>query len=475
VLHDALTLDMTLNPDFSQVESDQPQVTVNQRFEVFFPEKRPFFLENAGFFQTPLNLFFSRRIAEPQFGIRLTGKVGRWAFGGLAADDRRVGGSLLETVPVDEPRAGIGVIRVQREFAEQSSVGMLVTSRDFASGSNRLFSLDTRLKLDPNWLFVAQVTRSESHDLDGARLLGSAKFAQLSHNGRHFTYEGRYTDISAGFRSEVGFIPRSDIRQVEQTLHYQWRPDRRLVVSFGPNLITTINWDHQGRLQDWLVNPWINIDMTGRTQLSVGRGESFVLFRGQGFRTGMNAFSLATEWLNWLTFYAFYEHGTNVNFFPDSGHEPYLTRADDGQINLALRPTSRMRFDQTYIFSRLRTRRGSTPPGVPDSTNIFNDHILRSKLNYQFNREVSLRVILDYNAVLSNVALVDLERSKRLTTDILLTYLVNPGTAVYVGYGESYENLAFDSTGPVGLHRISSPSTSTGQQLFIKISYLLRL
>jgi hypothetical protein len=76
VIHDALTLDVAVNPDFSQVESDDPQVTVNQRFEVFFPEKRPFFLENVGYFSTPENLFFSRRIGDPEFGARLTGKLG---------------------------------------------------------------------------------------------------------------------------------------------------------------------------------------------------------------------------------------------------------------------------------------------------------------------------------------------------------------------------------------------------------------
>src|SRR5256714_10806528 len=91
VIKDSLVLDSTLNPDFGQIESDEPQVTVNQRFEVFFPEKRPFFQENAGYFQTPVNLFFSRRIADPQFGARVTGKVGGWAIGALAIDDRAPG------------------------------------------------------------------------------------------------------------------------------------------------------------------------------------------------------------------------------------------------------------------------------------------------------------------------------------------------------------------------------------------------
>src|SRR5204863_9232445 len=91
VLNAAFALDVALNPDFSQVESDEPQVTINHRFEVFFPERQPFFLENAGFFQTPATLFFSRRVAVPQLGIRLTGKAGGWALGGLAIDDRASG------------------------------------------------------------------------------------------------------------------------------------------------------------------------------------------------------------------------------------------------------------------------------------------------------------------------------------------------------------------------------------------------
>ena len=120
ILRDALTLDLTLNPDFSQVESDEPQVTVNQRFEVFFPEKRPFFIGNAGFFQTPENLFFSRRIADPDVGVRLTGKLGRWAIGGLATDDRDPGQSFQDSISPISRRARIGVVGVRREVAPAS-------------------------------------------------------------------------------------------------------------------------------------------------------------------------------------------------------------------------------------------------------------------------------------------------------------------------------------------------------------------
>src|SRR5436190_8131451 len=147
VLRDAFALDLALNPDFSQVESDEPQVTINQRFEVYFPERRPFFLENAGFFQTPATLFFSRRVADPQFGVRLTGKAGRWAMGGLAIDDRASGRLAPPGDPLRGTRTTDGVMRVRREFGEQSSIGFLATSRDFGPSSNRVVSVDAGFKL----------------------------------------------------------------------------------------------------------------------------------------------------------------------------------------------------------------------------------------------------------------------------------------------------------------------------------------
>src|SRR5256714_443734 len=158
VSQDALTFDLTLNPDFSQVESDDPQVTVNQRFAVFFPEKRPFFIENAGFFVTPINLFFSRRISDPQFGSRVTGKVGQWTLGALVIDDRQPGQGF-PSGPYDT-RAVDGLVRVTREFGNQSYVGGFFSSRDFADTSNRVASLDARLKFSQNWVVDIQGVHS---------------------------------------------------------------------------------------------------------------------------------------------------------------------------------------------------------------------------------------------------------------------------------------------------------------------------
>lgn len=418
VLRDALTLDAALNPDFSQVESDEPQVTINQRFEVFFPEKRPYFTENAGFFQTPINLFFSRRIADPQFGARLTGKVGRWAIGALGVDDRAQGNLLPESDPLHGERAAIGAVRIQREFSQQSNVGMLVTSRDFASGSNRVFSLDTRLKLNPNWVLVGQAMRSQTRRLDSSRLDGSGYWVELSQTGRHAQYAARYLDYSPGFQTQLGFVPRVDIHKMAHFFEYYWKPKNRRVLLFGPDVTTSVNWNRQGQIQDWVVDASFGANLVGPSGMGCRHVNAYELFRGIGFRHHTTDCGANVQWVKWLAVTLDYGWGTRVNYIPGPGLAPFLADNSSAKAGFTIRPSPRLRFDQAYVYTRLAMRPGVSPtPGLGAS--IFNNHILRSKLNYQFTRALSLRAILDYNAVLPHPVLVALEPGKRLTGDIL--------------------------------------------------------
>lgn len=474
ILRGALTLDLTFNPDFSQVESDEPQVTVNSRYETFFPEKRPFFIENAGFFQTPENIFFSRRIADPQFGARLTGKTGKWAFGGLVIDDRAPGRFFFEDDEHYGKRAIAGVFRVQREIGEQSSVGLLMTNYNFASSANRVLGFDTRIKLNENWSFSGQAMQSFTKELDRTRLSGPAYLASLSRSGRHFNYDLTYTDRSPNFRATLGFIPRTDIRQIEQYASYRWRPNKRGIVSFGPSGFMLANWNRRNQLQDWYASAGFNVEFTGLTTIEFKRSESYELFLDKGFRTSDNSISFFTDKLSWLGFSGSYNWGGAINYFPAPGLEPFRADSKNANIGLTLRPSTRFRFEQTYIYSHLSTNSNPLPAADSSRATIFDNHIMRSKLNYQFNRELSLRAIFDYNAVLPNSALVNLERDKRLTTDFLLTYLLNPGTALYIGYVDNYENLTLVPGSPPTLLRTGLPFNSTGRRLFVKISNLFR-
>jgi hypothetical protein len=113
------------------------------------------------------------------------------------------------------------------------------------------------------------------------------------------------------------------------------------------------------------------------------------------------------------------------------------------------------------------------PEGGPAPGTVFDNHILRSKVNYQFTRELSLRVIFDYNAVLANQSMLDQKTTKRIVKDVLLTYMVHPGTALYIGYSDARENLLFDPSLTPALQRTRHPTALAGQQVFVKLSYLL--
>src|SRR5256886_3164349 len=193
VIRDALTLDATLTPDFSRVESDEPQVTINERFETFFPEKRPFFIENAGYFQTPVNLLFSRRIADPGEGVRLTGKAGRWGIGAIGIDDR----APARTLGIDE--AGIAAVRIERELGRPAAVGGVRGDPAPGGGPNRVFSADTRLALSKTWVFTGQAIATTTRDSTGVGASGAGWYANLLRDGRNLDYSATYLDLSPAF------------------------------------------------------------------------------------------------------------------------------------------------------------------------------------------------------------------------------------------------------------------------------------
>jgi hypothetical protein len=203
------------------------------------------------------------------------------------------------------------------------------------------------------------------------------------------------------------------------------------------------------------------------TNLYVGHMQSFERFDGIDFRKSFTVVDFNSEWLKWLALSINVGTGDRINYYPAPGLRPFLAKAFESSFGLRIQPSSRLRVDETYLYSHLASD--------TDPSSIFNNHIFRSKVNYQFSREFSLRAIVDYNAILPNSSLVNLERTKRFGLDFLFTYLLHPGTAVYVGYTDIYENLHLDPSVPPNLQRTGMPDTSAGRQFFVKLSYLLRM
>jgi hypothetical protein len=472
IVKDAFTVDATFNPDFSQVESDEPQVTINQRFEVFFPEKRPFFIENASFFQTPFNLFHSRRIADPRLGARVTGRTGGWAIGGVAIDDRAPSGQVAQGGSSAGDHARIGVVRVQRELPRQSNLGILATVRDFGARESRVAGADGRWKLNDHWVATGQAVYSHTAAPGQPDLEAPAFTAAINRESRTLHVGSEYQDIGAGFRAPLGFVRRVDLRQIEGYAAYTFWRKKGAVQSFGPSVSQVAIWSHGGTLEEWKTEVEMGVQLKGGTELEGGYNESMERFANTDFRKNEISVQAGTAWLKWLEVSTHWQTGREINYFPAAGLAPFLADGLSASVNATVKPFAPLRIDQTYLFTRLAPRSGFGPPSA--GTRIVGNHIWRTRSSYQFTRELSLRAILDYNTVLPDARLIGLEKEKRFSADLLATYLVNPWTAIYVGYNEGYENVALDPFPGERPRRLDTGLTSTGRQFFVKASYLLR-
>ena len=490
VFHDSLVLDTTINPDFSQIESDQPQNTINQRFEVYFPEKRPFFLENSNFFEAPLiavglqdRMVFTRNIVNPSFGVRLTGKQGPWNLGFFVADDRSPGELVPPTDPLYGKRAYFGIGRVTHDIGEHSSIGVMFTDREFVNDTNRVGGFDGDWYINKNWSATYRGYMSSTQNTSGNHF-GLFNEAVLIGSGLRFTWSLQYLDITPQFIEEAGFIPRVDQRAINQYGHFYWRTEGQHLVFHGPEENLTQMWDHTNTTVQQIASFDYVFYLKGSIVIApivsyesdVLRPQDFVgLPANQKYSQdggGLVFRGAPSHLLNWS--FRYVRDGTVV-VVPAAGQLPYT--GDESAINatLGIKPINRLQIDNTYILERVLNG------GVDHA--VVNSNIARTKWNYQFNKDFSLRFIAQYNGALTNPLYSSLPTTKNMNFDVLFTYLPHPGTAVYVGYNSNLENVAPDLCVRIGgecdpngggLIRTPNGFINDGRQFFVKVSYLFR-
>jgi hypothetical protein len=542
VIHDHFVLDITANPDFSQVESDDPQITVNQRFEVYFPEKRPFFLENEDYFRSPIDLFFTRNVQDPSAGIRLTGKEGPYSVGLMAADDRSPGLAVPSSCPALEVgcldnlygiRSYFGIARVSRDIFKESSVGVLFTDWQCPTTGefNRVGGVDTHLKFGPTWTLDGQAVVSSSNlqgltatNLDstceashfpfssgnagnGNYFAGPADLVTVRHAGLHFNYTGTYRDVSPGFVTVPGFVNRVDLRSAAQRASYFFRPRKGWIVAWGAGMGNRTAFDHEGTRLDTDYQPFLGIQARGQTTMIVVPYEEvrerlrpqdfnflgFDIPANHDYHEHGSYSSIQTSYFPRVTMGATYRWGDGVNFVASPTAPaplldlPFLAHAETASGLLTLRPVKPLKIENTYLFERLRATEAAyllaqeATSGV--GKGIFNNHIVRSKWNWQFTPQLSLRMIFQYNSVLANTPgntifpYTYLPTEKQFNADVLVTYLIHPGTAIYVGYNSDLQNLDVVPGTPLSMPYVVNTAKgylNDSRQLFVKASYQFR-
>ena len=443
-----VTADVTFNPDFSQIESDRPQITTNQRFTLFFPEQRPFFLEGQEIFQTatPLTLLHTRTVIDPRLGAKLTGKVGHTTFGVMVADDEAAG-------RLDDPEdrrfgttAQTFVGRARYDLYSESYIGAIMTAREFGADYNRVAGVDGRLRLGQTHRVGFLAVASETQDAELGSLSGPAFEADFAREGRHLSYIAAYSSIDPEFETLTGFLPRVDLRQASATAGYRWWPESTLL-TWGPSVTYLRLYDHAGVLQDEKVQGTASFSFRNNISFTGVINRDLERFQQVDFRkTGYGFFGVISARL--VSLYGGYNWGDGILY--DEAN-PYVGRSKGGTVNLRLQATSRLRAELTTVLSDFHN--------PLDNTEVFDVKIFRSRTTYQFTDRLQLRHIMEHNT-----------QDTTLGNNILMTYRINAGTVVFLGYDDRFQrgNQIEDAM------MLTMDLQRTNRAFFGKLAYLFR-
>jgi hypothetical protein len=440
-----LTADFTLNTDFAQVEVDEEQINFT-RFDLFFPEKRPFFLENAATFQfgqpQQVDLFFSRRIGLSRLGepidilggARLSGKLGRFNVGLMDMQTREA--TSPRTGLLIAPANNFAVARVQREFGRRSNFGAIFVNRQ-ATGSaaappdfNRAYGLDANLAVSRNARFFAFLARSDSPRPLGSDWAGRGFF---DYRGNLWEVRGGYTQVGERFNADVGFVPRVGYRKPE--IAVQWGPEPqspslRWIRRFTPHINFTDHYGFAGELQTrfWHVHFFEIFQQNGGrfgAQVNFQADRPVVPFPVFAGRDGQRVtippgFYKWTEWaIHWASDpsrLAYLSAQLNWGGFYDG---------ERSQLNTELGTQTKGRFQSSvgYIHNDVK---------LPDGP--FTTDLVRFKATYSFTPRVLLQALIQYNSQI-----------QQLSSNIRFAWLARSGTGFFIVYNESRDSYVSGS------------------------------
>jgi hypothetical protein len=438
-----ITLDATVNPDFSQVESDAFQVEVNQRFPTFFSEKRPFFMEGMGLFNiagsggdsTMRTAVHTRRIIEPSAGVKLTGTAGRQTFAVLSAADQSLVGA---------PQKVFTIGRGMRNFAPGQYVGALVTDTEYRGSHNRVAAADFVVRQGSRLQFTGALMRSDSRDLEGVAKNGMGLHSGYSYNTRRLTFAGHLEHFDRDFQMDTAFMNRVGLTRTWQYAEVQFYPDEK---RYGwIKRIAPFVWGvhAKDRVEDGtepFILPGIRFNFTRQGFLRVDLGRGRETFGGERFKISRHHIDGNAQILRWLNLGGSIDQGAGIYY---DAPDPFAGTNKRRNIRVGLQPTSRLSHSLDYTYVEFDRETGAK---------VFDLHIVNLRNTYQFNPRFLVRGIVQYDS-----------SRRRVLGDFLGSYELVPGTVVHAGYGTLLE-----SAGPE-----RRPYEATARSFFFKASYLAR-
>jgi len=513
-----ITLDFAYNPDFAQVEADAPVTTANVRFPIFFAEKRPFFLERIDIFESQLNLVNTRTIVDPDIAAKITGRHGKNTFGIMYASDNAPGNyskderqSLLNCQlqgftdcgieRLVDQNADIGVFRFKRDIGKENSLGFFGTTYNFVDRHNNTGSFDGRFRFDKKTVgefqIVGTTTRSYFYDPDRDNDLyrtgnGFGYNFYVERGGRNWYMNYNANGRSRDYRADVGFTERTDVNYAGVFHRYQTDQDaKRFIQRKQIRNATNMTYDWKGRSQYFITDTNVTFVLPRQTFVG-GNGQwgyervfehefgprrsatqqgAFYGSSGErsasywAYQTRFETTPIKQIYLSWFQDYtsgimeydfgfgrryarasaAATLFGQGVPLDPGPGDQMWI------QTSIRYQPTTALRTQ--LDFTRRRMVRHDTGKVA------FVERIYSSRTTYQFTRYTFARLRLDYATL-----------STRLLPQLVAGWTPNPGTAVYVGYNDDFNNGGFNP-----YTRQPEPGLqANGRSFFIKASYLFK-
>jgi len=445
-LTSAVTLDATVNPDFSQVESDAFEVEVNQRFPIFFSEKRPFFMEGLGLFNlagaggdaTLRTAVHTRRIIDPSAGMKLTGAAGKHTFGVLSSADASPAGSRQRTFTVAREVLNLG---------RGQYLGALLSDTEFGRDHNRVAGGDVSLKRGEHFQANGSFLSSHSRTSDGEASNGLGTQGSYFYNTRRFVVGGQLEHYDRRFRMDTAFINRVGLTrgwQYQDLNFYPSHPGYRWIKRINPFFWMSGAKDRvQGGTEAFYL-PALRFNFTRAGFLRVDYGNGHETFAGRQFDVGRMMVDGNVQIMRWLNIGGGAQKGPAIFYDPE---EPYQGYRRSGSVRVGLQPNSRVHSNTSYSFVTFNNR--ST------GLNVYRVHIVNMRNTYQFSPRFFMRAVTQFDS-----------SRERVLADFLASYELSPGTVVHAGYGSlfgtAHDDLEFGRY------------MATDRAFFFKASYLAR-
>jgi hypothetical protein len=455
------TVEGTVNPDFSQVESDAFQVSVNQRFPLFFSEKRPFFMEGLGTFELAgvggdavmRTAVHTRRVVDPFWGFKSTGSQGKLGFAVLASGDEAPGRALDDGInPFLGDRKEFYIVRPQYSLGPSSYVGGILTDTELGTGFNRVAGADFSVK-HGNQKFAGNFIATRSRTADGLESKdGLGANGYYEYGIKPFVFIQQVEHYDTGFQMDTAFQNQVGITQGWTFAQPSFYPDAKKypwLKRISPFVFARYGRDRIQQGDPWLVVSGVRFNTLRQGFLRVDymRGED--AWVGRTFPTSQMRIFAEAQITRWLYFNTRAQWGRGIFYDPV---DPYSGNERSYFAEVTFQPTPRL--SQSMTFDRVEFDRRS------DGERVFTVNVLNTRTTFQLNRRLSMRALVQWDSSASVIL-----------TDLLASWELMPGTVAYVGYGSLIERQEWDG---LEVQRQTGAYRTTQRGFFCKASYIHR-